>query len=430
MGQHAKLHLFQAFHRQLQQQPVLEYAAAEGHGRKSGLFPGRLYRSGNLSRQTAMEFHGQPINGFSRQTTGQYILHQPIRGQGQEALRVHLRRFQWDSIGGWMRLVPGFCPVLQGRGRFSLKGGCRPDAQYGTHAVKQPSRAGGTNRVDVSVRHDQLHLCGVFLAQRQLADDIQGRGAVFGQSIDHAHRNSPALPGRGVPAQLQERLNTAQAPEAVLPGQKQFAAPDGTVRSIAGAVKGYADHRVMIIVFRHAGEDVGVVMLHLNQRQLHAFRHCHGVISRVQITHHRLRLRLQQRLESPNGFLQCLHRPEILQIPHVGRKIAQVIYADAKAVFQLTAHSQYGTFVFAGQYHRQRRISPAPAHHIGLPPKEIHHRIVRPNADIPVMGQNAVRQMAQFRFRIPVIPADGRAADVAAGHHQAVRHGQAIVIVK
>ncbi len=50
---------------------------------------------------------------------------------------------------------------------------------------------------------------------------------------------------------------------------QHLAAPDGPVGAVAGAVEGHADDRLLphVASFRHAGGDVGVVMLDADSRQ-------------------------------------------------------------------------------------------------------------------------------------------------------------------
>lgn len=50
-------------------------------------------------------------------------------------------------------------------------------------------------------------------------------------------------------------------------GQKHFAAPNRAVAAIARAVKGNADDRLEVIVLGHARQDVGVMVLYLQDRQ-------------------------------------------------------------------------------------------------------------------------------------------------------------------
>ena len=59
---------------------------------------------------------------------------------------------------------------------------------------------------------------------------------------------------------------------------------------------------------------------------------------------------------------------------------------------------------------------------------EIHDGVVRPDADQAVVAEDAVTEAGQFRQGIIIIPADGGARHISAGHDQAVGHGQAVIV--
>ena len=82
------------------------------------------------------------------------------------------------------------------------------------------------------------------------------------------------------------------APAGFLFDEKKLSAPDGAICSITGPVPGHAEERRFEFIFRHAGSDVGPMMLHTH----FPARLLQGVfgreIFRVQIVRDDLRLRL------------------------------------------------------------------------------------------------------------------------------------------
>ena len=175
---------------------------------------------------------------------------------------------------------------------------------------------------------------------------------------------------------------------------------------------------------------MGVMVLHPDQRQSGPLCHGGGVVPGMQVADRRLRFRLQEGLEPPDRLLQRRHRAHIRQIPHIGGGIEQIAHADTERVFQFTPDGQDLSGKVPADHHRKGCISPGTPDHVGPSPVEIHHRIVRTDADLSVVGKHHIAEPQDLRFHIPVLPADGCAGDVSAGHHQAVRHLQVIPAVK
>ena len=59
---------------------------------------------------------------------------------------------------------------------------------------------------------------------------------------------------------------------------------------------------------------------------------------------------------------------------------------------------------------------------------KIHHRVVSPDPDQPVMAQDTVTEIRQLRQHIRIVSADRRSGDISAGHDQTVRHGESVII--
>ncbi len=50
--------------------------------------------------------------------------------------------------------------------------------------------------------------------------------------------------------------------ELVEAGQQNFTTPDTTIRTKTGSVKSQADQRILHLVLRHTGSDVGMMVLY------------------------------------------------------------------------------------------------------------------------------------------------------------------------
>ena len=225
---------------------------------------------------------------------------------------------------------------------------------------------------------------------------------------------------------MQKRLNASLSPEAVVIREQELAAPDGTVRSEPGAVKGDADYRRIPFVLRHAGKHVSVVMLHLHAGNAFLFRQLPGhlprVVFRVQVAHHCLRRDLQQPLQPLFRQLQSLHAAHIRHIADVRGHVVHISPQKPEGILQLSANAQHRMVIFPGQYRRERCIASGPANHIGLIPVKRHYRVVRTNPNLPGIGQDFIAHGCQIFLRFRIRHANRCAGRISAGHHQHLRH--------
>ena len=172
------------------------------------------------------------------------------------------------------------------------------------------------------------------------------------------------------------------------------------------------------------------MMLNFDQRSSRFLRHQSGVVFRVKVTGNDLWLRFQQCLQPADSLLQCIHSPEIRQISHIGGRIEQIVDSHTEGVFQLASRCKDPPLKPMGQNIRKRSVSPGPPYHIRLSPVKIHHRIIGSDPDFAVMGQHRITEAGELFSDILVLPADGSSGDVSAGHHQAVRHFDAVIVIE
>ena len=219
----------------------------------------------------------------------------------------------------------------------------------------------------------------------------------------------------------------------IIRGQ-DLSAPDRAVRSVAGTVEGNSDDRLCPIVFRHAGKDVGVMMLDAEDRDLPAFCdlfcNCCGIVFGMEITDNCLRCHFEQGLHTSDRLLQGAHSAEVLQVSDIGRQIKEIARGDAEGVFQLTADRQDTAIHIPREQHRERRISAGTADHIGLAAVKIHDGIVGADPDQPVVAENTVTECRELRKGVLIVTADGGAGDVSACHDQTIRHLKSVIIGK
>ncbi len=96
---------------------------------------------------------------------------------------------------------------------------------------------------------------------------IERKGGLSQRLIQVGQRHAPRFAHSGIAARQRHRPEMPGTPEAVIPPDQEFAPPDRAVAAVAGAVEDDADHVAVQAVFCHAGGQVGMVVLHRDQRQ-------------------------------------------------------------------------------------------------------------------------------------------------------------------
>ena len=164
---------------------------------------------------------------------------------------------------------------------------------------------------------------------------------------------------------------------------------------------------------------------------------CHGVVPGMHIAGDDLRRHFKEPCVSLCRLLQRFDASKIRQVPNIRGRIEKASGPDAEGVLQLSADSK-NTCSMAfphvlspcGQHVRERRVTSGSADHIGFVVIEVHDRVIRPDPDLAVMGQNTVAEVPEFLQRLRVIPADRGSRYISACHHKAVRHLDPVCIVE
>ncbi len=166
-------------------------------------------------------------------------------------------------------------------------------------------------------------------------------------------------------------------------------------------------------------------------------RHHRGVVFGMEVADDRPGGHLQQLFHPAGRLPEGRHRAQVLQVPHIGGQVEEIARGDAEGVFELPAYGQDAALELCLPAAPSARIqdgkggvAPGPADHIGMAPVEVHDRIVRADPDQTVVAEDAVAEAGQLFERVRIIPADRRPRYVSAGHDQAVRHLQPVVVVK
>ena len=153
---------------------------------------------------------------------------------------------------------------LQQDGRLALVQRVGADAQKGAGRVEQAADGRGHGRVQAAVDHLLAHI-------RLLAQGCEGVGrARMLQQVERPQRavgHAQRMPHR-CRAARQGHVGEVREPlERALVGEQHLTSPDGAIGPVARAVERDAAHRAGQPVLAHHRHDVGMVVLHLRERQ-------------------------------------------------------------------------------------------------------------------------------------------------------------------
>src|SRR5262249_7632514 len=227
----------------------------------------------------------------------------------------------------------------------------------------------------------------------------------------------------GRPARHGHRGEVAAALEGGQAGGQELTAPDRAVGAVAGPVEGHPDDRACRTVVGQAGGDVRGVVLDAFGRQVRLERVLGGQVLRVQVVRHDLGVDVEQPAEVLDALGEGAQRLGVLQVPDVRRDEGVAPSGQAERVLQLGTAGQHGArepggdgeglgHVAAGAAEQHRAAAEAPG-----------HRVVGPDVDGPVVGQERVGDVLQ---RVPglVVTVDDRlVGDVSAGQYDWAGHG-------
>ena len=116
-------------------------------------------------------------------------------------------------------------------------------------------------------------------------------------------RHAPGFVNGRRPSGYRDVLKMSNALKAFIASHEHLSAPDLAVSAVTRSVQGKADNSSFEVVFCHAAGDVGVMVLHSNQRQVSLQCPFSREIVRMEIPGDHLGLDLQNPLEVLNRLL-------------------------------------------------------------------------------------------------------------------------------
>ena len=281
-------------------------------------------------------------------------------------------------------------------------------AEQRGRAVEEPPHAGGKRAVEPLRQHGLEH---------RVLGRVQPRFA------PQRPGDARELPGDQIASDQRDRPDRAEALEALRIADQALAAPDRPVRPKAGAVPDEADDRLAQAVVGHAGDEVRVMVLHLQQRQALPLRPLAGVgggeIVRMQVADELLRTDVKQTLEVGDLLFVVFQRLEVFEISDVlaGEHIVPLRQAEARL---LLGSAGEDAALAARDADRIGRVAAGAPDRV-LPPVQTEaERIVAAGLDLPVVEQKAVGNAVKPFPRLVVFEDDGRVREVGAGHDQHV----------
>src|SRR5208282_3563534 len=87
-----------------------------------------------------------------------------------------------------------------------------------------------------------------------------------------ADRHAPGLANRGAATWQRHIVQMGDTLKANMGGDQYFSAPDRSIGSVSCAIKRDPNHFSIQMIFSHAGNDVGVMMLHRNMLEVFALQ--------------------------------------------------------------------------------------------------------------------------------------------------------------
>ena len=307
------------------------------------------------------------------------------------------------------RILPG--RRLQQDGRLPLIAAALPDAEDGSGAVEQAPHAGGERAIQ-----PRLPQAGQLFG---IPDPVGRAAGLTQQGKGHAVR----LFHGPVPARQRDGTQAAEAAEITVIPCQQLAAPACAVRPEAGPVPDEAEAGSFQAVVGHAGGHMGMVMLHLQQRDAlllcPILRIAGREIIRMQVAGQRAGPDVKEPLKMADLLFIVFQGLEILQVADVLAQEGVSALAEAEAGLLLGPAGEDLRFLLR---HGQRlgHIAARAAGKILLSVQHPAQRIVTARLNPAVVHQKTVRDAPEGFQRFRVVPDDRRIGEVRTGHDQHV----------
>ena len=220
-----------------------------------------------------------------------------------------------------------------------------------------------------------------------------------------------------------DQRNLPQGADALIAaviGEQALAAPAAAVVAPAGAVPGEAYHFFGQAVVRHAGGDMGVVVLHHEPWQSPLLGVGRREIVRVPVAYQQLGRNVKKALKVGDLRGIVLVGFHILQIADMLARESVAGLGEAEARLLLGSAGQ-DPMLHLAHLHRKGHIAAAAAGKILLAVEHPAERIVTAGLNVAVVQQIALGDAAQLIGRLVILVHDRRVGEIRACHHKRVK---------
>ena len=245
-------------------------------------------------------------------------------------------------------------------------------------AVKQSAHARRGRTVYATGKHGRCQLVAAF----QPGVPQKGCG------------DAPDLPDGRIAAGQQDRPDGSHTHSGLIAASKELSAPDGIVRSKAGAIPDHADTIARKAVIRHTGGHVRVMVLYRKHGQALRFSPPCGQVIRMQIADQLLGRDPKEIAEPGNLRLVMGQRLGVFEVADVLAVKGVLPLAHGEARLLLRTQRKNAVHV---KPHRDglRRIASAPADKVFFPVKNTDEAVIAARFNVPVVQKVPVRNAGQ-----------------------------------
>ena len=219
-------------------------------------------------------------------------------------------------------LFGGLSCELQVYGGFSLIGGDAADAEQGADGIEEPSRARRNRRMQAILQLEDDG-SGFFFCRKAELFAMEEGIVPAAAKMEQGNGKTPAFSRGEVAACMEEGRKGGDPLKITRCSEHDFAAPDRSIRTVACAVETHADDGGEVIVLRHDGEHMRVVMLHLEDGNPQGFGEAARFVAWMKVGGDGGGGDGEQPLHARQGLAQSSEGAQIAHIAEIGRGIEE-----------------------------------------------------------------------------------------------------------
>ena len=238
--------------------------------------------------------------------------------------------------------------------------------------------------------------------------------------MEQGNGESPAFSRGEVAACMEEGRKGSDPLKITRCSEHDFAAPDRSVRTVACAVETHADDGGEMIVLRHDGEHMRVVMLHLEDGKPQGFGEAARFVARMKVGGDGGGSDREQTLHARQGLAQRSEGAQIAHIAEIGRGVEERILGKAESVLEFAADAENRALEIGREHQGQRRVAAAASNHIRRTVVEIHDAVIGAQTNLAVVREDEVGDGRKRVECVLVRTADRRSRRVAARHDETI----------